>query len=59
MERESGYYWVKDPNPDDSGNHWYIGEYDTDLRIWYLTGSSKWFYDKDFIEIDERRIERS
>jgi hypothetical protein len=54
--REPGYYWVKS----DLGN-WKIGEYYTDKdgnQIWLFIYNSIVFEDEDFIEIDERRIER-
>lgn len=54
MNREYGFYWVKD----DDG--WFIAEW-RDGDKWITTGNplSVWFEDIDFIEIDEKRIIRN
>ena len=52
MERESGYYWVKNENI------WYVAKYNKDYFAWSISGVEATFTDVDFEEIDERRIAR-
>lgn len=50
--RESGFYWVRDDDESD----WYVAEY---YHVkWLVCGVDLTYQDKDFSEIDERRIER-
>lgn len=52
MERESGYYWVN------CKGEWIVAQWDKSMNWWVITGNERLFYDKDFDEIDERRIVR-
>ena len=58
MSRESGFYWVK------FVDEWIVAEYrlpkyvQSLLPWWEMTGNEESYEDEDFIEIDERRIER-
>lgn len=53
--RENGYYWVKSPTT----GTWFPACWIKENPRWYTAGIDKEF-DKDFfIEIDERRLERS
>jgi len=54
-KREEGYYHVK------YRNEWIVAEWVSIFPIgfrWILTNNLAHFYDSDFAEIDERRIER-
>lgn len=53
MIREAGFYWVKD----DESPDWYVAEWSSEHSAWFVTGACfNSFKDKDFTEIDERRI---
>lgn len=49
--REEGYYWVK------SYGEWIVAEFS--CGVWFMSGCDKdyyWLKDKDFDEIDEKRL---
>ena len=65
IDRKEGYYWVK------YEGQWHVAQYrhtkvelpfgDKDSGAWTLAAyvdDSWWFYDSDFEEINEKRIER-
>ena len=52
MERESGYYWVRD------GISWYVAKWYTSYKSWSICGNEEDFNDSEFEEIDERKIVR-
>jgi len=51
MEREDGYYWVKDADGELLIVQWWINR-------WWMCGNDCEIDKEEFIEIDERRIER-
>jgi len=51
-ERQAGYYFVKMYKEHDT---WIVGSYG--LNCWALTGTNEIYFDSDFAQIDERRIE--
>lgn len=57
--RQSGYYWVK------YDGKWIVAEFEyflykngDEYKIWQVAGLELSFYDNEFDEIDETRIER-
>ena len=50
MKRENGYYHVR------IHNYWEIAKWDSKLKVWTYKGIP--WVDRDFDEIDERRIVR-
>lgn len=50
--RENGFYWVKD----NRGSDWYIAEWIDDS--WYVCGLDCPIRDKNFRDVDEKRITR-
>jgi hypothetical protein len=53
MKRESGYYWVK--RNEQLG--WEVAEWDSHIECWSRFNVDDLFYDFEFIEINETRIE--
>lgn len=57
--REPGYYWVRNKY-----GEWFISEWynlnigDENRYYWIITGIDIEYFDKDFTEIDERKIVR-
>ncbi len=60
--RKAGYYWVKwsfDFPMHTEGPIWRVAEYVSALECWALPADTRTYYDKDFLEIDEREISRT
>lgn len=56
MSREPGFYWVR---MEDTPEEWKIARYDKGHDLWMVFDCDWMVLDDDqFIEIDERRIER-
>lgn len=52
-QRQEGHYWIKE------SGEWKIAFYSNYIfGCWYLTGDGESFQDREFEEIDERKIER-
>jgi len=51
--RECGFYWVRFLSEGKGEIAYWNGRY------WELTGNEKWFYDRDFSEIDKNKIIKS
>lgn len=61
MKRETGYYWVRFKNE----TKFIIGYYNESRQAWYLCSNNEFifeasdeFFDSEFEQIDEKRIER-
>ena len=57
-KREDGFYWVRPIGSCEFKICECVYDEFACLSLWYFTGSDHFFYGKDFMEIDERRIER-
>lgn len=53
MDRKNGFYWIRR-----SGGDWIVAEWDERDRLWYLAGNEEQYVDSDFIEIDEKILEK-
>lgn len=51
MKRENGFYWVK------RWGVWIVAAYQKDLDKWEMPGVESFYFDCDFQEIDERRLQ--
>ena len=54
MEREKGFYWIKQFN-----REWTIGEWMTGAKFWLLTGDDTPTDDSELLEIDSEPIKRN
>jgi len=57
MEREEGYYWVRNGKKWHI-SYWYINEFNHEFNAWLNPGSEIDYYDDDYDEIDEKKIVR-
>lgn len=55
--RESGHYWVLWSGRLGSPDVWRIGGYHSETGSWKVIGDDRLYYDKDFMEINETRIQ--
>lgn len=57
--RKTGYYWVEycyAPGREETISR--VAFWNGILMHWYITGESRFYYDQDFLSIDERIIKR-